>query len=236
VTLKCFTFVRRAEGVSLNEFGDLWRDWHARWLGGTNELRRHVARCELNLRLLADAQRQRGRGEVADSGFDGVEVLWFDSLPELEALHTAPRWSDALAAATFTDGASVSTVTHEPDVIIDTERRPEAEVKLLSIFRRSSNLDLSTFHEHWRSHHGGLFRDVAELNQFVIGYDQNHSIAAPGLEFDGVTEQWFASLDSFAQFVASPARHNMVEPDVAYFLDPANIHFLLAEPETAVID
>jgi hypothetical protein len=108
-------------------------------------------------------------------------------------------------------------------------------VRLVCILRRNRALDLPRFHAHWLEHHGGLFRDVAELNQPLLAYDQNHGIDAPGAGYDGVTEQWFESLESWLRSLDVPAQRARVEPDVAYLLDPASIQFILAGPPTRAI-
>jgi EthD domain len=236
VGLKLFTFVRRAAGVSPEEFHEQWRNWHRRYLAGTPELRRHVVGCQLDHRLQEDYRRSPSRGEIADAGFDGVEILWLDSLGDLESLYTEPAWVEGLGDASFRDrDADLSCVTHDSEVIVHSERRADAQVKLVCILRRSAALNLAAFHDHWRHHHASLFQNVPELNELVSEYDQNHGLAVPGAEFDGVTEQWFASLDTFVEMVATPAHRTQVEPDVAYLLDPASIHFVLAGRPTIVL-
>ena len=52
-----------------------------------------------------------------------------------------------------------------------------------------------------------------------------------GLErcYDGVTEQWFESIERF-QSLSEPEQKTLVEPDVAYMLDPAGTHFIMRCP------
>ena len=57
----------------------------------------------------------------------------------------------------------------------------------------------------------------------------------PDAAFDGVTEQWFESLDSFVESLAAPSFADVVSPDVAYMLDPASINFIMAGRPTVVI-
>lgn len=235
--VKVFSFVRRRPGMTPDEFHSYWRDEHAARIASTPELRRNVRRYELNHRLAADYERARQQGEVADTGFDGVAVFWFDSLEDCEARKVDPE----VAAFVKKDtpafcGGFVSVVTHDPDVIVDTPRRGEAKAKLLCILRRHPSLDLDTFHSHWLQHHGGLFQTIPELNEPLLGYDQNHGVPLPDAEFDGVTEQWFESLDSFAQSLSAEAHATVVAPDVAYLLDPNSLHYVMAGPPTVVID
>jgi hypothetical protein len=68
----------------------------------------------------------------------------------------------------------------------------------------------------------------------MLGYEQNHGIDADA-EYDGVTQQWFTSLDVFTASVEVPAFVELVVPDTAYFLDPAGLHFIMAGPALSVV-
>jgi uncharacterized protein (TIGR02118 family) len=214
-----------------------WRDVHAQHMADTPKVRRHIARYELNHRLPADYARDRQAGEVADAGYDGVAVLWFESMGKLQAMMAEPGLAEWAAAdePLFRDAAMPTVITHDPDVIVDTPRRGDAEVKLLCILRRHPALDLDTFHAHWRNNHGGLFQKIPALNEPLLAYDQNHGVALPDAPFDGVTEQWFASLEEWVASLGAEEHRRDVEPDVAYLLDPASIHFVMAGRPTVVI-
>jgi hypothetical protein len=88
--IKVFEFVRRKAGMMSEDFHAYWRDVHAPKLAGEPTLRRHIRRYELNHRLPGDADRDRREGEVEDTGWDGVAVLWFDSVDSLRALGAEP--------------------------------------------------------------------------------------------------------------------------------------------------
>ena len=128
-------------------------------------------------------------------------------------------------------------ITEEPDTILPSPRRDEAGAKMLAIIsRNAANYpDLDAFHEHWLKHHGGLFQNIPELRDPLWGYDQNHGLRELDQMFDGVTEQWFESLDSFIQSLSAPSVATEVNPDVATLLDPVNLHFVMAGQPTVVI-
>ena len=50
-----------------------------------------------------------------------------------------------------------------------------------------------------------------------------------------MTEQWFGSLAEWVASLDDPAVADQVNPDAAYFLDPASIQFVLAGKPTVVI-
>jgi uncharacterized protein (TIGR02118 family) len=234
--IKLFTFGRRREGMSADEFHAYWRDVHAPLLADEPTLRRHVRRFELNHRLPEDYVRDRYRPDGSGAGYDGAAVLWFDSMDAFQALLAEPA-HDAVAAdsAEFREDTQLLVFTDDPETIVDTGERGSAGAKMVCILRRNAALDLPTFHAHWLAHHGGLFQQIPELNEPLLGYDQNHGLDLPGAAFDGVTEQWFTSYGTFLESLSVPAVERDVNPDVAYFLDPSSIEFVMAGPPTVVI-
>jgi hypothetical protein len=235
--IKLFEFLRRKAGTTREQFHADWRDVHGPMLANEPDLRRHVKRYELNHRLDSDSGRARTDAEVRDDGWDGVAVLWFDSIDELRALSGEPAMAAIRERAPrLHEDERLIVVTEDPEVIVSTPRREEAGAKMLCILRRNAALDLDTFHDHWLKHHGGLFQNVPELRAPLLGYDQNHGLRDRDSAFDGVTEQWFESLDTFVASLSAPAVANAVNPDVAFMLDPASIHFVMTGRPTVLIE
>jgi uncharacterized protein (TIGR02118 family) len=236
VGIKLFTFGRRREGMTTDEFHTYWRDVHGPMVAGEPTLRRHVRRFELNHRLADDYARDAYRPEGAGAGYDGVAVLWFDSMDDFQALLAEPAHA-AVAddGANFREDAQLLVFTHDPEEIVDKPGREAAGAKMVCILRRNAALDLPTFHDHWLHHHGGLFQEIPELNEPLIAYDQNHGLDLPDAAFDGVTEQWFESYATFLGSLGVEAVEREVNPDTAYFLDMGSIEFVMAGPPTVVI-
>ena len=50
-----------------------------------------------------------------------------------------------------------------------------------------------------------------------------------------MTEQWFADLPQWVESLSVASHAEIVEPDVASFLDPVRMAFVLAGPPTVVV-
>ena len=74
--------VRSSTPTGVTSTGRCWRT--------IPDLRRHVTRYELNHRLPDDLGGASLADEVRDDGWDGVAVLWLESMEELRALSAEP--------------------------------------------------------------------------------------------------------------------------------------------------
>jgi len=236
--IKLFEFVGRKRGMTSEDFHAYWRDRHAAFFSGTPAVRQLIQRYELNHRLPEDYVRTRHETEFSGPEWDGVAVTWFNSLEDYRALQRLPEFIDfsARERADFRADSNVAVLTQIGTEIVDRPGgRARAELKLLCILRRNAALDRATFYPHWQKNHGGLFQDIPELNEPVLGYDQNHGIDIDGAAYDGVTEQWFESLPAWIDSLSAPANYERVAPDVAYMLDANSIQFILAGRPTVVV-
>jgi hypothetical protein len=236
--IKWFSFVRRKAGMTPGDFHASWRKHYTDFAAAAPAARELVARCELNHRQADDYGRERHPIEAGNVEWDGVAVYWFDSLDRFNAFQALPAFREfsdsAIARYRTVDEAAV--LTNEPTTIVHKPgARERAGLKLLCILRRHPALERATFFKHWRDHHGGLFRYIPELNEPLLGYDQNHGLDIPGAEYDGLTEQWLESLPAWVESIVVPAAQDLVDPDVAYFLDPKRTQFILADRPSVII-
>jgi hypothetical protein len=135
----------------------------------------------------------------------------------------------------FRHASVPSVLTGPPDVIVGPAGGdPSSGASLICILRHAPGMDLGTFHDHWLYHHGGIFQTVPELREPLLGYEQNHGLELDGADYDGVTQQWFASFDAWSASLEVPAHAEVVAPDVATFLDPGRLHFIVAGPPVRV--
>jgi len=112
-------------------------------------------------------------------------------------------------------------------------------VKLTCLVRRKAGLSPEEFHRHWLEHHGPLVASTSS-GSHVIRYVQHHRSLSdysgdddPG--FDGVTEQWFASMAEYEAHIAEPD-FQTVWADVESFLDTDKLHFVLTEEPVVIVE
>jgi uncharacterized protein (TIGR02118 family) len=111
-------------------------------------------------------------------------------------------------------------------------------IKLTAMLKRNPALSAEEFHEHWRTTHAQLIRDVPGIEKWVLRYVQRPVAIGDwvGTEgFDGVTEQWFPSMAAFLEMIVDPEYLARVRPDEAHLLDLAGCVFLLTEDDREVI-
>ncbi len=111
-------------------------------------------------------------------------------------------------------------------------------VKLICFLRRRPGMSPEEFHRYWRDHHGPLVASTRS-GAHVLRYEQNHRTANDyerDVEgYDGVTEQWYASLDDFYASIKEPD-YSRIEADLAKFLDTDRLIFIMTEEPEVVID
>jgi ribosomal protein L19E len=242
--IKLICFLKRNPKLTRAEFHDHWTNVHGPLFANTPELSRYVARYEQNPRTAGDYKRDPETLPFDEQGFDGVTVMWYESMEQFYAMVEDPVYQAKvvpdeahLLGAQPTDWI----IAGEENVIIDKPNaRKQASVKLICLLRRNAALGLETYRQHWLEHHGGLFQDVSNLNKDIGAYDQNCRLdvdydIGPDRNYDGVTEQWFESLDRFHQSLSEPEQATMVEPDVAYMLDPTGTHLVMSDMPRIII-
>ena len=106
-------------------------------------------------------------------------------------------------------------------------------IKLTSLLRRRPDLTREEFDRYWREQHGPLIRSTRS-GSYVLRYLQ-HPAAGSGGRWDGVTEQWFESMDSFWASLREDDYHR-IEADLPNFLDVDSIEFVLTDEPRIVIE
>ena len=112
-------------------------------------------------------------------------------------------------------------------------------VKLTCLVRRRADMSPEAFHAYWREQHGPLVMST-QSGSHVLRYEQHHrSLADYGPEddggYDGVTEQWFASMEEYRAHIAEPDFPRVWE-DLPKFLDVDRLVFVVTDETVVVAD
>ena len=112
-------------------------------------------------------------------------------------------------------------------------------VRLTCLLRRKPGMTPEEFHDHWRNRHGPLIAS-SESGRYVVRYEQHPRPLddyqhGSGSAYDGVTVQWFASMDDYLASLAVPD-FSEVMTDLGRFLDLDHLDFVVTEEPHVVID
>lgn len=108
-------------------------------------------------------------------------------------------------------------------------------VKLICFVRRKPGMDAEEFHRYWREQHGPLVAST-KSGGHALRYEQNHRVREHWDQagYDGVTEQWFRSVDDFFASLQEDDYH-LIEADIAKFIDVDSLEWMITdEPEVIV--
>ena len=112
-------------------------------------------------------------------------------------------------------------------------------VRLTCLLRRKDGLTPAQFHAHWRDVHGPLIgssasgRHVVRYEQHPRPLDDYGGDDDPG--YDGVTVQWFASMDEYHAHTTEVDFPEMFA-DLPNFLDLDHLHFVITEEPRVILD
>ena len=111
-------------------------------------------------------------------------------------------------------------------------------VKLTCLVRRKQGMSPEDFHSYWRERHGPLVASTAS-GSHVVRYEQHHralsDYTAKDDGYDGVTEQWFDSMDEYRAHIAE-ADFADVWADLPKFLDVDRLAFIVTEETVVVVE
>ena len=119
-------------------------------------------------------------------------------------------------------------------------------VKLTCLLRRKPGMSPEEFHTYWRERHGPLVASTRS-GSHVLRYEQHHrplddygtaEAGAPAAQgsgtYDGVTEQWFSSMEEYNAHIAEED-FAAVWADLENFLDTDRLEFVLTEESDTVV-
>ena len=209
--IKLFEFVRRAPGLSQDEF-------RAVWLDQARQGRRRGLRHVQNHAIPGAAVP-----ELTLSDFDCADELWFGSIED----------ASAGADSDLIDPAATIRLVAEESLKFD---RGFGTVKFIGLSRRSAEFATrEDWIRYWIDVHGPLAHDIPEFTRHYGRYVHNYvlpsAVGAGGddPDFDGIVEEWLESVAEFVACLQEPKYLEIVRPDEVKFVDFARSHMLLTE-------
>jgi uncharacterized protein (TIGR02118 family) len=112
-------------------------------------------------------------------------------------------------------------------------------IKLICFLKRKPGMSPEEFHAYWRDHHGPLVASTRSGGH-VRRYEQNPRALADyrrdgdDAGWDGVTEQWFDSVDEFYASLREDD-YALIDEDTHRFLDVPSLQFILTEEPRVVM-
>ncbi len=108
-------------------------------------------------------------------------------------------------------------------------------VKLICFVRRKPGLDAEEFHHYWRDQHGPLVAST-KSGGHALRYEQNHRVREHWDQagYDGVTEQWFSSVDDFLASLQEDD-YPLIEADIAKFIDVDSLEWMITEEPEVIV-
>jgi len=233
--IKVIYCLRRKPSLSLEEFQQHWLEHHSQLVKRVKTLRRYVQLHTLANDPIREAMAQAGASGLET--FDGIAIVWFDSLEAMQAgLANDPAVAAALEDEKFFIDQSRSTACIADERIV-VEPVPPGNVVLVECLRKRSDIDRKTFSERWTHHQHIGKRAHSELG-LLMGYIQNHTLIGdaarvPGLgnadePFDGIVTAFFHSIATFKALVAHPLASKESYNDEKTFIDHSQSVDLMA--------
>ena len=223
---KLLVFVQGRPGLAAEE---LW----AALDGGLAELcagpgARHIRRAAASSRI-PDASVPG----VTFSDYDGMLELWFAGPGRLDATASDPVWRGRMDEVLGRLTIAERTIVLAAQEVLALDRGPGG-VKVIALARRGERFATQwEWASYWRDVHSPLAHKLPAVTRHYLRYVHNYVIGAAygtgGQEppFDGVGEEWFASVDEYAAFLGEPEYLAEIAPDDAVFLDLARSHLLI---------
>jgi uncharacterized protein (TIGR02118 family) len=112
-------------------------------------------------------------------------------------------------------------------------------VKLICFVRRKPGMSPEEFHRYWREVHAEKVKST-KSGSYAVRYEQNHrpldDYERPfASDHDGVTIQWYRSMEEFDASVAAPDYADL-HADMERFIDTSSLVWIMTEEPEIVID
>lgn len=193
--IKAIYFLHRKSNLSVEEFQKYWRFAHADLVCQIPGVR-HYVQCHT---------LKSGYNRRTPPHLDGVEEIYYDSLPDLASVEVMPSGRAAIAdLSNFVDTQRVPRILTQEIIIKPGEIR-EGMVKNIELVTRKASMAFNDFHRYWQEIHGPLAAKIEMIKRYVQShtlmteYDKDKPPA-----YDGVAETWFDDTAAMRRSATTP--------------------------------
>jgi uncharacterized protein (TIGR02118 family) len=113
-------------------------------------------------------------------------------------------------------------------------------IRLTCLLRRKDGMTPAEFQDYWKNHHGPLVAN-SKCGRYALRYEQHprplddYRSDDDRSGYDGVTVQWFESMDAYRAHMAEDDFPAMFE-DISRFLDTDRLEFVLTEEPRVIVE
>jgi uncharacterized protein (TIGR02118 family) len=216
--VKVLTFIKRKEGMPVDEFQQYWRTRHPDAVTKLPGIRRYVQSHVLPTTY--------AKGEPVH---DGIAEVWADGTDAFRAMTKSPAHAALIEdEARFIDRSRMGIIVTEDHVVTNGAAGPDA-LKAVEFFTRKPDVSVDDFQRHWRTTHAALAAKVPGLRRYVMSATRRTAYTGGRTPpYDGAALMWFDSADALKSAGGSPEYKALVA-DRSNFLTPGPPPFLLTK-------
>jgi uncharacterized protein (TIGR02118 family) len=112
---------------------------------------------------------------------------------------------------------------------METQHEEANVIKIMLLLKKREDLSSESFRRHWRETHAPLLAQLPGLERLVFNYTLPGPDGTPP-EYDGISENWFTSVEAMQGAFASPAGQ-AVAADSPNFLDLGALRMLVVDED-----
>ena len=223
---KLFVFVQGRPGLAGKELWEALESELAELCSGPGA--RHIRRAAASSAIAGAT----APGSTV-SEYDGTLELWFAGPGRMDAAASDPVWRGRLEEVLGRHTIADRTIVLATQEVLQLDRGHGA-VKVIGLAHRSERF--ATHDEwvsYWRDVHSPLAHAIPEVTRHYVRYVHNYVLSAAYATggqtppFDGIGEEWFASVEEYIACLAEPEYLAKIAPDDAIFLDLPRSHVLI---------
>jgi uncharacterized protein (TIGR02118 family) len=221
-------FTNPKPGMTDEEFFRYWIEVHAV----------NYASKIPQIRLYKVDTRVAVEGIKQPAPFTGVAEIWLENEQEQVASLQTPEFllgarADEPNWAAFWTTLVLDTTAH---LVLagPAETRPAQGVKLLTLWKRKTGMELDDFRTYLLQSHAPLALELPGLRRYLVNLVRDSYYAVGEARFDAVTQMWFDDAAALASSLSSAIRRETVEPDEVRFAE-ARYTLALAVKENWII-